>query len=237
MVRSTKPAPTLILERAMLAEGVVTVAGVDEVGRGCVAGDVACGLVVVDATAGPIPVGLADSKLLSSTQRVALVPLIKAWALDWGVGMASALEIDTYGLSTALRLAGHRALAQLRVAPGVVLLDGKFDWLSKPAQVGLFDPVYADVGVPEVRTKVKADLSCASVAAASVLAKVERDHLMVQLSERYPEYGWAENKGYATAAHFAALGEYGACDEHRRTWNLGTTLVRAPGAATTTSIC
>jgi ribonuclease HII len=210
----------LATEFGLFGEGFSACGGVDEVGRGSVAGAISVGLVVVDARAGDVPEGLRDSKLLSPRARTALVPLIRGWALDCSVGHASAVEIDDYGLTAALRLAGHRALAQLRLVPDIVLLDGKHNWLTRQPQPGLFDPPYPHVEVPAVRTKIQADLTCASVAAASVLAKVERDARMLELSDRYPGYGWEKNMGYATPAHLAALSALGPSDEHRRTWNL-----------------
>jgi ribonuclease HII len=139
------------------------------------------------------------------------------------VGHASAAEIDEVGIIAALRRAGLRALAALPVRPDAVLLDGSHDWLTRPGQASLldlFEAAEAAVAVPPVTTRVKADLTCASVAAASVLAKTERDEIMRTLADRHPQYGWAHNKGYASPDHLEALREHGPCAEHRRSWRL-----------------
>jgi ribonuclease HII len=209
--------PSLRLELARLAEGHGTVAGCDEVGRGSLAGPVSVGIVVVDACCEPPPAGLRDSKLLSPRARQALVPLLRAWATTSAVGHASAAEIDRFGIMRALRLAGERALASLPEMPDLVLLDGNYDWLSRP------EPTEHSPGGPvpgQVEVKTKADLECASVAAASVLAKVERDRLMIELAVGYPAYGWHANKGYSAPEHRAALLAVGPCEEHRQSWHL-----------------
>ncbi|GAA3670051.1 ribonuclease HII [Arthrobacter ginkgonis] len=224
--------PTLETERALAAQGFRLVGGCDEVGRGALAGPVTVGLVVVDPVrTEPLP-GVRDSKLLAPAEREALVPLIRAWAAAWGVGHASAAEIDALGLVPALRLAGTRAWTAAaarpaEVRPDVVLLDGNLDWLGRREQPVLFEgldgdaPERRDDGVDvAVRLKVKADLQCLSVAAASVLAKVERDALMVGYDAELPGYGWAVNKGYGTQAHRTAIAGLGASVQHRRSWRL-----------------
>jgi ribonuclease HII len=163
--------------------------------------------------------GVRDSKLLSPAARESLVPRIRRWSLGWAVGHAEASEIDEVGIIAALRRAGLRALLQLPTRPDVVLLDGSHDWLTPPAQGSLLDGAGTEPP-PPVTTRVKADLTCTSVAAASVLAKVERDRLMAERHGRHPEYGWAANKGYASPDHLAALTELGPCPEHRRSWRL-----------------
>jgi ribonuclease HII len=165
-------------------------------------------------------VGLRDSKLLSASARERLVEPLVAWVLDYAIGHASAREIDEFGLTAALRLAGRRALHQVSVAPEVLVLDGHHDWLSTPADGPLLSPEYPEVDVPPVRTMIKADLTCASVAAASVLAKVQRDRLICDLAEEVPGYDLANNKGYATAGHLAALRELGPSRYHRVSWKL-----------------
>jgi ribonuclease HII len=154
------------------------------------------------------------------------VPKIQHWATGHAVGHASPGEIDRYGIMVALRLAGTRALAALPVIPDLILLDGNYDWLTDPGRVGLFgfleegsdgDPV--DPCMP-VRTMIKADLFCSSVAAASVLAKVERDAMMVALAAEVPGYAWELNKGYSAPEHFAALESCGPTVHHRRSWRL-----------------
>lgn len=215
--------PSLRVERSCLRSGAVLVAGMDEVGRGALAGPVSVGIVVVGADTRSAPTGLRDSKLLTATQREALVPKIRRWALAYAVGHADNDDIDTYGIMAALRLAARRALAALPVVPDIVILDGSHDWLTPPERVGLL--AYAgDPGPggppPSVRTLVKADRTCSSVSAASVLAKVERDAGIVALAPDYPVYGWAGNKGYAAPEHLAALAAHGPCALHRRSWAL-----------------
>ncbi|WP_288023972.1 ribonuclease HII [Arthrobacter sp.] len=222
--------PTLEWERELAAQGYTLVAGCDEVGRGALAGPVSVGVVVIDAaTAAELP-GVKDSKLLRGPVRQALVPAIQEWAQAYAVGHASAAEIDAVGLMSALRLAGTRALAAVaaELLPGYVILDGNHDWLSVPVQPEILfaGPAVEPAAGPAigpamtVRTRIKADMTCLSVAAASVLAKVERDAMMVELAQQFPQFGWDGNKGYATAGHRAAIAGHGATDFHRRTWRL-----------------
>ncbi|MDQ1288576.1 MAG: ribonuclease [Actinomycetota bacterium] len=217
----------------------------DEVGRGALAGPVTVGVVVVDASVRAAPSGVRDSKLLTPAARQALVPRLRRWATAHAVGHAEPDEIDRHGIIGALRLAGRRALTALPEMPPCVLLDGSHDWLTPPGPRGgetegttvfltepLFEldavrgrptepsPTEPFHGQPEVRTLVKADLRCAAVAAASVLAKVERDAIMVARSADFPRYRWCDNKGYAAPDHLAALAELGACEQHRRSWSL-----------------
>lgn len=248
--------PTLRYERSLKSSGHRLIAGCDEVGRGALAGPVSVGMVVVDATAVRSLKGVRDSKLLTAVDREALVPRIRRWAVSYGVGHASPQEIDDVGLMVALRRAGNRAWAalQLHARPDAVVLDGNHDWLSAKDQGALFEsmanPVDSveppdapsdpydgrapdEVRVPAectapVYTKIKADLQCLSVAAASVLAKVERDAQMAELAAAYPQYGWEMNKGYATPAHRSALNEYGPALVHRRSWNLMSPRVEEP---------
>jgi ribonuclease HII len=206
-------APKLVVETALHAQGYAVVAGVDEVGRGCLSGPVTVGAVLVGAGQGRPPRGLRDSKLLTPAARRALVPRIQRWVTAWAVADATAAEIDRIGIIAALRLAGHRALASLAAVPDCVLLDGNHDYLTPPGSPrGEFLPV---------RTEIKADLRCASVAAASVLAKTTRDAYMVRLAADHPEYGWEINKGYATPRHRAALRAIGPSPYHRMSWRLG----------------
>ena len=231
------------------------VGGLDEVGRGALAGPVTVGLAVVDrGTSDAFPQGLADSKQLTPRRREALVEPCRAWVLDWAVAHAAPGEIDALGIVGALRLAGRRALARMAARdhlPGAIILDGRADWLTEP-EPDLLDalgaqpsavpvePVAVSVEsvesigearqsigaesvlsarfTPAVRMEVKGDARCAIVAAASILAKVERDALMSALPD--PGYDWASNKGYASAAHVEALARLGASDQHRRSWNL-----------------
>lgn len=204
--------PTLETEAALHSGGATFVIGMDEVGRGAIAGPVAVGACVVDAEIGAHPAGLRDSKLLSEKRRDAMAPLAQSWARFSAVGLATAEEVDELGIVAALGIAGKRALVSLHeagaaIAESVVLLDGSHNWLS----AALSSPL-------SVQVRVKADRDCASVAAASVIAKVHRDALMVEADSLTPGYGWASNKGYGSAAHFAAIAELGATNFHRRTW-------------------
>jgi ribonuclease HII len=202
----------------------------DEVGRGALAGPVSVGVVVIDAVCRSAPVGVKDSKLLTHQMRVRMVPKIKRWATAYAVGHSSPAEIDEFGIMVALRLAGTRALCALPVTPDLVILDGNYDWLTNPDQVGLFG--FLDDGVTTascipVRTMIKADMFCSSVAAASVLAKVERDAMMVALAVEVPEYAWELNKGYSAPEHFAALQSHGTSVHHRRSWRLPGLMTQA----------
>lgn len=200
--------------------GHACVAGMDEVGRGALAGPVTVGAVLVTTATPAPPAGLRDSKLLPPAARQALVPALRAWALRWGVGHAWPREIDDLGIIGALGLAGQRALAEAgALAPGsradAVLLDGAHDYLT----AALSGRAQGST-LPSVVTRVRGDVACASVAAASVLAKVCRDALMVDLASQHPGYGWGSNKGYGAPVHLAALAERGPCEEHRLSWSL-----------------
>jgi ribonuclease HII len=225
--RTVSTKPSLRVERALQRQGHRLLAGMDEVGRGALAGPVSVGVVVIDETCRSAPAGVKDSKLLTSLARQRMVAPIRRWALAHAVGHASPAEIDAVGIMAALRLAGTRALAQLDVVPDLVILDGNHDWLTDPGRVGLLafagDPApgaAAQVAVPPVTTMIKADLKCSSVAAASVLAKVERDAMMVRLAAEVSQYSWELNKGYSAPEHLAALSLHGPCEHHRRSWRL-----------------
>jgi len=209
--------PTLEIEKQLFTSGHATVAGIDEVGRGAIAGPVCVGVVVVTATCGDIPPGLTDSKLLSAKRREELCQPVADWAHAASLGWASAGEIDAHGIVPALRLAAERALASLSVAPTAVVLDGSHDWLRRATRV---NDANAAAFAGEVVVLPKADQRCASVSAASVLAKVRRDALMAELSTAHPEYGWDDNKGYGSAAHRAAIASLGPTEHHRVSWNL-----------------
>lgn len=212
--------PTLRLERRLLRDGLAGLACADEVGRGALCGPVTVGMVLVTQETSTAPRGVRDSKLLSAEQRERLVPRIQRWAASYAVGHASPQEIDEFGIIAALRLAGHRALAALSVEPGAVLLDGHHDYLASPEQESLLGPPAVLERVPPVVTQVKADLTCAGVAAASILAKTARDAIMVRLAEQHPDYGWRDNKGYAAPEHVAALEALGPTPHHRTSWRL-----------------
>ena len=190
--------PTLQRERALWAEGRQFIAGLDEVGRGPIAGPVVAAAVVFPPGYRPIR-GLRDSKLLSAIQRGKLVIEIRRRALAWAVGAASVREIERINIRCASALAMRRAIERLPVRPDYLLIDG----LALP-----------ELGAPH-EPLVQGDARCHSIAAASVLAKETRDRLMRMLSTRYPSFGWEDNKGYATADHLAALDRLGPTRHHR----------------------
>lgn len=203
--------PTLELERALFASGERVIIGLDEVGRGAMAGPVMVGACAITATVGDFPLGLRDSKLVSAKKRRELDPLVRAWGVV-AVGSASPAEIDQFGITWALGLAGKRALALLfesgvDVASAHALLDGSHDWLTPV----LASPI-------RIQTRVKADQDCASVSAASVAAKVQRDDLMAELASEFVDYGWDSNKGYGSAAHMEAIATRGITVHHRASW-------------------
>lgn len=212
--------PSLRVERELQRAGHRVLAGMDEVGRGALAGPVSVGVVVIDETCRTAPAGVRDSKLLTPAARRAMVPRLQRWSLAHAVGHAQPEEIDEIGIIAALRLAGRRALARIDVVPDLVLLDGNHDWLTDPEEVGLFAELSGGASTPPVRTMIKADMRCSSVAAASVLAKVERDDRMVELAREHPHYCWEDNKGYSASAHMDALGVHGPSEQHRRSWSL-----------------
>ncbi|WP_424465978.1 ribonuclease HII [Pseudoclavibacter helvolus] len=205
--------PTLDLERELLRTAPVVI-GVDEVGRGAIAGPVAVGACAVDGARVSLgaPAGIRDSKLLSAKRRLEAREGIEGWALGVGVGYASAAEIDEHGITACLGAAAKRALAELHangvpVADAVVLLDGAHDWLTPCLSTPL-----------RVVVRPKADRDCTSVAAASVIAKLDRDAIMTSAAEAHPQYLWESNKGYGSAAHLAAITASGPSELHRHTW-------------------
>jgi len=221
--------PTFEFEESLFARGHRLVGAMDEVGRGSPFGPCCVGVVVVDAAVGPFPPRLRDSKALARGVREQLVAPLQRWVRDHAVGEASAREIDAWGLSVALRLAGRRALAQLVIRPDVIILDGVHDWLSAPTTPTLAGPDYPDVDAAAVTTRVRADQSCAAVAAASVLAKVHRDALIEEFALSLPGYDLENNKGYATPSHLAALRRLGPSEHHRHSWRLPSREVEADG--------
>ncbi len=211
-------APTLEVEHSLFEAGYKFVAGVDEVGRGALAGPVSVGIAIVDASTGDVPSKLRDSKVISRKVREELVASVSEWVVDYAVGHASATDIDEIGIVAALRLAWARAYAQLSTKPDAVILDGKHNWIAAP--VGdLFDDRADAIDVP-VTMQIKADATCASVSAASVIAKVERDALMREFAKVYPQYGFEGHVGYGAATHMAAIRQFGPCEIHRTSWNL-----------------
>ncbi len=189
-------APDLLLESACPAP----VCGVDEAGRGPWAGPVSAGAVILDPAR--IPPGLNDSKKLTARAREGLEIEIKASAIAWGVGFASVDEISELNILHAAGLAMRRAVESLGVSPAFALVDGNY-----PFQLPC-----------PVRTVVGGDGKSLSIAAASILAKVARDRLMIEMDARYPGYGFAGHKGYGAPAHISALARLGPCEIHRTTW-------------------
>jgi len=194
--------PSLEREAALWREGRGLVAGVDEAGRGPLAGPVVAAAVVFPAFAKPIR-GLRDSKLLSAAARERLAAVVRVRALAVAVGAASVREIDRFNIRRAAVLAMRRALARLAVRPDAVLVDG----LPCP-ELGCAHQAIVD-----------GDARCHSIAAASVIAKTVRDRLMGLLGGRHPAYAWASNKGYGTPEHLAALAEVGFTAHHRRSFS------------------
>ncbi len=217
------------LERSLVTDGFPLVAGLDEVGRGAWAGPVSVGVVVHSFATRP-PAGIRDSKQLSEPRREELFPRVAEWCTEWAVGHASAQECDAQGMTRALRLAAHRALAELSAPPAVVLVDGSFDFVTDPDPDPDTDP---DTGAPEgpaagtptVRTVVKGDATCLSVAAASIMAKVTRDRMMRSWSESFPPFDFDRNKGYPSPSHRTALSGFGLTSIHRRSWSFVDDLV------------
>lgn len=188
------------IEDSYFAQGISTICGVDEAGRGPLAGPV-CAAAVILPPHLEIP-GLDDSKKLTDKRRRELMPIIQEKAIAYGIAFATHEEIDQINILQATFLAMQRALDQLNVKPELALIDGNRE---------------KDFGIP-VKTVVKGDSLSANIAAASILAKVTRDIWMEEMAEKYPEYGFEVHKGYGTKAHYAALTEHGATDIHRMTF-------------------
>jgi ribonuclease HII len=216
---STKTYPTLQTESRLFERGNRFVIGIDEVGRGAIAGPVAVGLSLIDKLNPALsswPEKLQDSKLMTPKSRAEITEPLEHWVDGFAIGYSSNEEIDRSGISEALRSAASRALTELLASGSmrsklasegaVILLDGSQNWLGKQA-AGL-----------EVDLQVKADTTCVSVSAAAVLAKVKRDALMEAFDGAYPDYGFAGHKGYASAAHIQALRTHGPSAIHRLTW-------------------
>ena len=188
------------IEESCFKQGINLICGVDEAGRGPLAGPV-CAAAVILPPHLEIP-GLTDSKKLTDKKRRELFPIVKEQAIAYGIGFASHQEIDEINILQATFLAMRRAMDQLAVRPELALIDGNRE---------------TDFGVP-VKTVVKGDSLSASIAAASILAKVSRDDVMMDMAEEYPQYSFEIHKGYGTKAHYAALREYGASPIHRMTF-------------------
>ena len=188
------------IEEGFYAQGVKVICGVDEAGRGPLAGPVCAAAVILPANL-EIP-GLTDSKKLTDKKRRELFPVIKEQAIAYGIGLASEKEIDEINILQATFLAMQRAIDQLSVKADLALIDGNRE---------------KDFGLP-VKTVVKGDSLSANIAAASVLAKVTRDDIMTAMAEEYPQYRFEIHKGYGTKAHYAALTEHGPSPIHRMTF-------------------
>ena len=188
------------IEDSFYEQGVTVICGVDEAGRGPLAGPV-CAAAVILPPHLELP-GLTDSKKLSDKKRRELYPIIKEQAIAYGIGLASEKEIDEINILQATFLAMQRAIDQLDGKAKLALIDGNRE---------------KDFGLP-VKTVVKGDSLSANIAAASVLAKVTRDDIMVEMAEKYPQYGFEIHKGYGTKAHYEALAAYGPSPIHRMTF-------------------
>ncbi len=195
----TGKSPGLDTERGLWADGHV-VAGMDEVGRGAWAGPLTLGAVIVPRDRRLYKV--RDSKMLTHDEREIMFDRITAWAERWSVGHATQVECDRLGMSAAQRLAAERALAGLGVEPTRVLVDGKWDFIGDGRAV----------------TMVKGDARSLSIAAASIVAKVARDRIMIELADSYPGFDFDRNKGYPCPRHRAALQRWGPSAIHRRSW-------------------
>ncbi|WPC74762.1 ribonuclease HII [Vibrio porteresiae] len=193
-------APVKELPPFEIPTGYALIAGVDEVGRGPLVGDVVTAAVILDPN-NPIE-GLNDSKKLSEKKRLALFPEIQEKALAWAVGRCSPQEIDELNIFQATMVAMQRAVAGLKIQPDLVLVDGN----KTPAL-----PM-------DAQAVVKGDMRVAQISAASIIAKVIRDHEMEELDKAYPQFGFAQHKGYPTKAHFEAIEKHGVIDQHRKSF-------------------
>jgi len=192
-------APTTAVERDLWQSGCRVVVGMDEVGRGAWAGPLTVGAAIIPADRRIYKI--RDSKMLSEDEREAMFDRVAAWCA-WSIGHATAAECDAIGMSDAQRLAARRALDGLGQEPDAVLIDGRWDF----------------VGHRNVKTLVRGDAVCLSIASASILAKVTRDRLMREEAEHYPHWSFASNKGYPDPRHTAALQWAGPSPIHRRSW-------------------
>jgi len=205
--QSSPPRPTLEEEEALLSQGYSFIAGLDEAGRGCLAGPVVAAAVMLPLTAHIATLldmleGVRDSKQMTAAAREHCFTLIQQHALAISVGIGSVALIDRRNILQATKLVMKDALAQLSPAPQALLLDAL---------------ALHDVPLPQ-RSLIKGDVRCLSIAAASVIAKVTRDRLMLLLHQEYPAYGFNQHKGYGTPSHLAALQLYGATPHHRQSF-------------------
>lgn len=211
-------APTRKIERELWAQGYESIVGIDEVGRGSWAGPLMVGAAILPRERRVL--GVRDSKMLTENDRERLFDRIAEWCDAWSVGSASQQECDELGMAAAQKLACKRALLELTIAPDAAVSDGKWDFVSPH--------------VARVEMRVKADLYCLSVAAASILAKVVRDRYMREIAESYPHWSFDTNKGYPCPTHMAALQGYGPSSVHRRSWVFMDNYNPWPGISRTT---
>ena len=216
---------TLLFERPLITRGEIVV-GIDEVGRGALAGPMTVGAVVMRDLRLP-PVGLTDSKLLTVARREALVGPLEKWAADVAFGWVSAEEIDWWGIRTALAVAATRAIDRLSLRPTYALLDGSFNLLRASSDVSFGAPPSPPLSYSDLpaMTIVKGDRRSATIAAASVLAKVRRDLYMREIASGFEAFGWAQNKGYGASSHMEAIRRIGPSIHHRKSWNLPQQIV------------
>lgn len=202
VMKSENQQDKLEIERRLLSEGYRYIAGVDEVGRGPLAGPVVCAAVIMPLDKGAVIPGIDDSKKLSAKKREYLSELVKERALAYTVYEVSEKEIDRINILQATRLGMKNALLALKITPDMVITDGNMT---------------LDIPFPQ-KSIVHGDALSYSIGAASIVAKVYRDALMDEFAKIYPGYGFEKNKGYGTAQHIKAIKEYGLCPIHRRTF-------------------
>lgn len=202
MKKEKSPIDKLFYEREMIQLGAQYIAGVDEVGRGPFAGPVVCAAVILPLEKKNLIEGIDDSKKLKEGERERLAELIKERAIAYKICEVDNKTIDRINILQATKLCMKQAVESLNVEPDVVFVDGNFK---------------IDISLPQ-RTLIKGDAISYSIGAASILAKVYRDRLMCEFDKIYPQYGFAQHKGYGTKMHRDAIREYGLCEIHRRTF-------------------
>ncbi|MDO8498330.1 MAG: ribonuclease HII [bacterium] len=208
--------PTLDIENKLWKKGYHYICGLDEVGRGCFAGPVVVGAVIFPKDV-ILPEGVADSKLLRPKQRERLSEEIKKVALDWAVAEISVRDINKVGIGKATQKAFRKAVRNIKPKPDFVVFDAFYNLNV----VKIASSAYIKHLNRKKQQPVKnGDKICASISAASIIAKVYRDNLMTKLHQKYPKYGLAKHKGYGTKEHQAAIKKYGLCKIHRRSFNL-----------------
>ncbi|MCD8285954.1 MAG: ribonuclease HII [Clostridia bacterium] len=199
---TSEPVDKLRIERELLSQGCRYICGVDEVGRGPLAGPVVCAAVIMPLDDASIIPGIDDSKKLTEAKRTALAERIRRTAVCCQIGIKSAQDIDRINILEATKLAMKEAIESLPITPDFVITDGNMT---------------LDISIPQ-RYIIKGDARSYTIGAASILAKTYRDDLMTRLSIQYPEYNFASNKGYPSKAHIQAILDHGLCPEHRRTF-------------------